>query len=266
MILAERDLRAHLDSERDQLRDSLKGFVSDRVLGAVFAIPREDFVDPMQRFDAYEDEAQSIPGYEEEASISQPSTVAKMIELLDPQPSDFVVEVGTATGYQAAILSRLVRHVVTLEILPELAEAATKRLHKLGVGNVEVMSIDANADMTLPEQADKLIITASVFPSANLPLYNLVKEGGTIVVPVGGVVGEKNFCNLVRMQKTKDGLKLERIIPEYNFVPMEGDYGWTRYLTTIIQAHNKWFYEDLMKATFPATEEPPESAWFPPSQ
>jgi len=257
MILAERDLHAHLQGERNQLHDSLKGFVSDRVLEAVFAIPREDFVDPMQRFDAYENLAQSIPGYEGEASISQPSVVAQMVELLNPLPSDFVIEVGTATGYQAAILGRLARHVVTLEIVPELAEAATKRLHKLGVDNVTVMGIDANANMSLPEQADKLIITAAVFPLANLPLYNLVKEGGTIVVPVGGVVGKKNFCDLVRMQKTKDGLKLERKIPGYSFVPLEGDGGWTACLAIIIEAHNKWFYEELTKATFPPAETPP---------
>jgi len=257
MILAERDLRAHLQGERNQLHDSLKGFVSDRVLEAIFAVPREEFVDPMQLFDAYENLAQPIPGYEEEASISQPSVVAQMVELLNPQPSDFVVEVGTATGYQAAILGRLARQVVTLEIVPELAEAATKRLHKLGVDNVEVMSIDANADMALPEQADKLIITAAVFPSADLPLYNLVKEGGTIVVPVGGVEGQKNLCDLVRMKKTKDELKLERKISGYGFVPLEGDGGWTAYLAIIIQKLNKRFYEELMKETFPPAETPP---------
>jgi len=257
MILAERDLHAHLDGERNRLRDSLTGIVSDRVLEAVFAIPREDFVDPMQRFDAYENLAQPIPGYEGEASISQPSVVAKMVELLDPQPSDFVVEVGTATGYQATILGRLARHVVTLEIVPELAEAATKRLHKLGVGNVEVMSIDANADMALPEQADKLIITAAVFPSASLPLYELVKEGGTIVVPVGGVAGKDSFCDLVCMQKTRDGFRLVKQIPGYSFVPMEGMYGWTTFLLMIIDTHNKRFYENLMNATVPSAETPP---------
>lgn len=193
MILAERDLHAHLDDERGRLHESFKGIFSNRVLDAFFAIPREYFVDPMQRFDAYEDLAQPIPGYEEVSSISQPSLVAKMVEFLDPQPSDFVVEVGTATGYQAAILGRLARHVVTLEVVPDLAEAATKRLHTLDVGNVDVMSIDANTDMTLPEQADKLIITAAVFPSTHLPLYTLVKEGGTIVVPVGGVQGRDEY-------------------------------------------------------------------------
>jgi len=260
MILAERDLREHLDGERIQLRDSLKDSVSSHVLEAMFTVPREEFMDPMQRFDAYENEAQPIPGNEEEASISQPSVIAQMLELLDPQPSDFVIEVGTATGYQAAVLSHLARHVVTYEILPQLAETASQRLEKLGITNVEIMGIDANAEgITLPEKADKLIVTASVFPSAYLPFYELVREGGTIVVPVGGVAGEKNFCDLVHMQKTKDGVQLERKIPGYSFVPMEGAHGWTTYLAAITQAHNKHFYEDLMKSSFPTTEEPPES-------
>jgi len=256
MIFTERDMRAYLENERVQLHRTLKGSVHDRILEAMFAVPREEFVDPMERLNAYENHAQPVPGHEEEASISQPSTIADMLGFLDPQSSDFVVEVGTATGYQAAIFGRLTRHVVSYEIIPELAEIASRRLQKLGINNVEVRGVDANTDTTLAGHADKLIITASVAPTEHLPLYALVKEGGAIVVPIGGLAGQMHLCDLVRMRKTKDGLILEAKKPGYGFVPLQGGYGWRPYVDFIIDSHHKRFFERLMERTIRHTKTP----------
>jgi protein-L-isoaspartate(D-aspartate) O-methyltransferase len=156
--------------------------LSDEVMAAMGAVPREEFVLPEYRDQAYRNTPLPIAAGQ---TISQPLIVALMTEMLDPQPGDVMLEVGTGSGYQAAVLAQLVKHVYSVEIVPELADSASAVLKKLGYNNITVRAGDGYAGW--PEHApfDGIIVTAAA-EEIPPPLLQQLKPGGRLVIPVGG--------------------------------------------------------------------------------
>ncbi|MGC8874140.1 MAG: protein-L-isoaspartate(D-aspartate) O-methyltransferase [Chloroflexia bacterium] len=158
-----------------------RGLQNERVLEAMRQTPRHLFVPADYIAQAYEDHPLPI-GFGQ--TISQPYIVALMTEMLDPQPDDVVLEVGTGSGYQAAVLAYLVRHVYTVEIIPELAESAAKRLQELGYTNVTVANLDGYYGWAEHAPFDKIIVTCA--PDHIPPdLVAQLREGGRMAIPVG---------------------------------------------------------------------------------
>jgi protein-L-isoaspartate(D-aspartate) O-methyltransferase len=207
-------------AERSRLVSSIRDYASPigeradpRILAAMGAVPRHLFVPRAQRDEAYADYPLPIG---EGQTISQPSLVALMTHLLRPRPGDAVLEVGTGSGYQAAILSRLVRRVHTIEIVEPLARQAGERLVRLGYANVAVRHGDGYAGW--PEQApfDSIIVTAGA-PHIPKPLIDQLKPGGRMVIPVGPAFSTQR---LKLITKDARGRTRERIIIPVRFVPL----------------------------------------------
>lgn len=186
-----------------------------RVLRALHDVPRIAFVVPEWKAEAEADTALPIKHGQ---TISQPTIVALMTHLLQPSPTDRVLEVGTGSGYQAAILSRLVGHVWTIEIVPELAQSAAATLERHGYLNVTVCAGDGWAGW--PEEApfDRIIVTAAPthVPEA---LVSQLKPGGRMVVPVGP---RDEVQRLMLVEKDAGGAVATRIVTDVRFVPMTG--------------------------------------------
>jgi len=195
---------------REQIEE--RGVRNARVLQAMRAVPRHEFVPPTLAAQAYEDYPLPI-GLGQ--TISQPYIVALMTELLAPRKEDRVLEIGTGSGYQAAVLSRLVQQVYTIELLEELAVSARQRLRRLGYANVEVRAGDGYAGW--PEQApfDKIIVTAAP-ESIPQALLNQLKPGGLMVVPAGPSMVQE----LMVVEKDKRGVTKTRSVLPVRFVPM----------------------------------------------
>lgn len=191
-----------------------RGVRDPRVLAAMRKVPRHLFVDPSQRSQAYEDHPLPIPGNQ---TISQPYIVALMTELLDLQPNERVLEIGTGSGYQSAVLGELAGQVYTIEIVPELAELAASRLKELHYDNVVVREGDGYRGW--PEHApfDAIIVTAAP-ERIPQPLIEQLAPGGVMVIPVGGF-----FQELKVFRKSADGRVTEKDILPVRFVPMTGE-------------------------------------------
>lgn len=185
-----------------------------RVLEAMRLVPRHEFVPRGNRPYAYYDSPLPI-GYEQ--TISQPYIVALMTELLKPKPEHRVLEIGTGSGYQAAVLALLVKEVYTIEIVDPLAKRAAADLKRLGYANVFTRSGDGYRGW--PEKApfDGVIVTAAPEKIPE-PLMEQLKEGGRLVIPVGPRYSQE----LVVIHKTKRGAFREAVIP-VRFVPMTGE-------------------------------------------
>lgn len=186
-----------------------------RVREAMEAVPREEFVPDAERGAAYGDHALPI-GHEQ--TISQPFIVALMTQLLQPERADRVLEIGTGSGYQAAVLASLVAHVYSVEILEPLANQARRRLQGLGIDNVSVVA--ANGAKGLSEFApfDKVVITAAT-PEVPAALVEQLRVGGLVVAPLG----EWGYGQqLSVLRKTPDGqLEGDEVLP-VSFVPFTG--------------------------------------------
>jgi protein-L-isoaspartate(D-aspartate) O-methyltransferase len=189
------------------------GVTNPRVIKAMRTTPRHEFVPLAQRRYAYLDMALPIG---ESQTISPPFVVAYMTELLDPQPSDKVLEIGTGSGYQAAILSGLVREVYTIEIVEKLAHQAAERLKRLGYGNVQVKAGDGYQGW--PEHApfDKIIVTCSP-EHVPAPLVAQLKEGGRLIIPVG-----QRYDQTMHVLAKKNGKMVSEAQWPTLFVPMTG--------------------------------------------
>jgi protein-L-isoaspartate(D-aspartate) O-methyltransferase len=162
----------------EQLRPH--GVADERVLNAMAAVPREEFLHPNMRRHAYEDRALAI---ECGQTISQPLVVALMIQAASPQPGDVVLEVGTGSGYAAAVVSRLCSKLISVEREPSLAEHASATLRRLGFDNVEV----AVGDGSLGWPADapyNVILVAAAAREVPQALLDQLAEGGRMVIPV----------------------------------------------------------------------------------
>jgi protein-L-isoaspartate(D-aspartate) O-methyltransferase len=200
----------------EQLAGTGRGIKNRSVLDAMATVPRHEFVPENQRRLAYEDEPLPI-GYGQ--TISQPYIVAFMIEKLDPKPADRILEIGTGSGYQAAVLSRLVAEVYTIEILEPLAKQAAANLKRLGYLNVKVLTGDGYKGW--PEHApfDGIIVTCAP-DHIPQPLVDQLKDGGQMIIPVGSPGTQELF--LLRKRGTK--VEQTAVLP-VRFVPMTGKLG-----------------------------------------
>jgi len=193
-----------------------RGVKNEKVLQAMGKVPRHRFVPENLIPHAYEDSPLPI-GFGQ--TISQPYIVALMTELLNPEGSDRVLEVGTGSAYQAAVLSEIVDEVYTIEIFEELGTSAKERLEDLGYDNVKVKIADGYYGW--PEYApfDVIIVTcvASHIPP---PLIQQLKEGGKMCIPVGSVFWAQNLM----LVEKKNGKIVSRNILPVRFVPMLGEH------------------------------------------
>lgn len=204
-------LKARLEMVGTQLQR--RGIKNSDVLRVMQRVPRERFVPESARAHAYEDRAFSI-GYQ--ATISQPYIVALMTELLDVKPSHKVLEIGTGSGYQAAILNELVREVYSIEIVPELATRARNVLQELGFNKVKVRAGDGY--LGWPEEApfDRIIVTAAP-PTIPQALVDQLAPGGCLVAPEGD---SPNNQKLVVLSKDSQGRVSRNVSIPVMFVPM----------------------------------------------
>jgi protein-L-isoaspartate(D-aspartate) O-methyltransferase len=189
-----------------------RGVRNPDVLRVLRVTPRHRFVPPAVRSLAYADNPLPI-GHG--ATISQPYIVALMTELLDPNKNQRVLEIGTGSGYQAAVLAQLLKHVYTIEIVPELAASARKLLAGEGYRNVTVR--EGNGWLGWPEQApfDRIILTAAP-PEIPRTLIDQLAPGGRLVAPEGHTFDQ----TLVVIDKTPDGKLQRRSVAGVTFVPM----------------------------------------------
>lgn len=212
------DPTAHARWEMVERQLRARGLRDERVLEAMRKVPREAFVPSVERAFTYEDEALPI-GFGQ--TISQPFMVAAMTEALRLAPGDRVLEIGTGSGYQAAILAELSAEVFSIERVPELAERARSILHDLGMANVHVREGDGS--LGWPEEApfDAILVTAAA-PEVPAPLREqLSGDGGRLVIPVGTRFEQ----NLQRVVRRGDEEETELLVP-CRFVPLRGEEGW----------------------------------------
>jgi protein-L-isoaspartate(D-aspartate) O-methyltransferase len=208
--------RLQYEAARRQLVDeviTVSGVTNPRVLQAMRDTPRHEFVPRSQRKYAYFDMALPIGGQQ---TISSPFIVAFMTESLDPQPTDRVLEIGTGSGYQAAVLSPLVKDVYTIEIVPPLGKRAAQTLRRLRYENVHVKVGDGYQGWPQHAPFDKIIVTCSP-EKIPRPLAEQLSEGGRMVIPVG----ERYQQKLYLLRKRGGKLEAEALRPTL-FVPMTG--------------------------------------------
>jgi len=196
-----------------------RGITDARVLAAMRRVPRHLFVDEALRERAYGDHPLPIG---EEQTISQPFIVALMTSLLAPAPDAKVLEVGTGSGYQAAVLAELVRRVCTIERLPRLAQRARNTIEALGYQNVWVRT--ANGALGWSDEApfDRILVAAGG-PRVPPPLFDQLAEGGRMVVPIGD---DQN--QVLTLVTKRAGQMVTEDHGECRFVPLVGKYAWER--------------------------------------
>lgn len=207
-----------LEQAKKRLIQALRREVGDeRVVEAMDKVPRELFVPYVSRHLSYEDIPLPIGDGQ---TISQPYIVALMTSALELKPEDFVLELGTGSGYQAAILSHLARKVYTVERLVHLAEVARKRLASLGCLNAEVRM--AGHDLGCPDEApfDAIIVTAGA-PRLPRDLLDQMAHNGRMVIPVGS----QQEQNLMKVVRTDDGYSIASL-GQCRFVPLVGKGAW----------------------------------------
>jgi protein-L-isoaspartate(D-aspartate) O-methyltransferase len=198
---------------RDQLLDSLRARIGDdRVIDAIAAVPRELFVAPELAAAAYVDAPLRIGNGQ---TISQPTVVARMASLLELSPEDRVLDVGSGSGYHAAVLSRLAAHVYGVELEPQLAERARRALAAAGIDNVTI--VQGDGALGLPEQApfDAINVAATARGEPPAALEQQLVEGGRLVAPVALGNGEQ----LVLVRRGAGGFERHALEP-VRFVPL----------------------------------------------
>jgi protein-L-isoaspartate(D-aspartate) O-methyltransferase len=208
--------------QRQKLVDEvrLQGVNSKKVLDALGRVKRENFLDPELRKFAYQNNALPI---ESNQTISQPFTVAFMTELLDIQKDDKVLEIGTGSGYQAAVLCELGADVYSVERIGELADKAKDNLSAEGY-KVRVRCGDGTKGWALHEPYDKIIVTAGG-PTVPKSLLRQLKPGGKMVIPVGG----EKTQEMTLIEKSDDGEKYRaKRFKDFQFVPLIGEEGWAK--------------------------------------
>ena len=191
-----------------------RGVRDARVLAAMRHVPRHLFADAKDRAQAYEDHPLPIAGNQ---TISQPYIVALMTELADLTPNEKVLEIGTGSGYQSAVLSRVAGEVYSIEIVPELARASAERLQRLGYKNVTVREGDGYRGWAEHAPFDAILVTAAP-DRIPQPLLDQLAPGGRMVIPVGSF-----FQELKVLSKDKNGKITEKDILPVRFVPMTGE-------------------------------------------
>lgn len=194
-----------------------RGIRDQRVLEALQEIPRHLFVPEHVRTQSYGDHALPIG---ESQTISQPYIVARMSELLVVKPEHSVLEVGTGSGYQTAILARLARRVYSLERIAGLAHQAIQRIRDLGYDNVKIQTFDGTVGWSEVAPFDRIMVTAGS-PKAPAPLLDQLRIGGRLLIPEGA----RSEQVLVVYRKLRQGVR--RTVDEpVTFVPLIGRHGW----------------------------------------
>jgi protein-L-isoaspartate(D-aspartate) O-methyltransferase len=193
-----------------------RDIVDERVLEAMERVPRELFVPPEERRRAYDDAALPIGA---DQTISQPYMVARICEVLALGGTERVLDVGTGSGYQAAVLAELAAEVVTIERIPELAAAAERALKEAGYENVEVRVGDGT--LGVPERAPfRAIAVAAAAPEVPESLYEQLEPGGRMAIPVG----RRRSQDLLLVVRSPEGPAVIRSVP-CRFVPLLGQEG-----------------------------------------
>ena len=196
-----------------------RGITNSLILDAFREVPREAFVDEGQRHSAYEDHPLPI---EAGQTISQPYIVALMIEAAEVSPSDVVLEVGSGSGYAAAVMSRIARAVLGIERHHDLVASARERLHRLGYDNV--MIVEGDGTCGCPDHAPfNAILAAAAGSHVPTPLVDQLAPGGRLVMPIGE---PSDVQDLIKVVKRPDGSLAEENLGGVRFVPLIGEEGW----------------------------------------
>ncbi len=194
------------------------GITNSRVLEALRKVPRHYFVAPGLELQAYDEKALPI-GFGQ--TISHPFTVALMTQILDPQEGERILEIGTGSGYQAAVLCRLGCHVYSVEKIRELAQLAERRMKQLGCTyRVLIRIVDGSLGWATHAPYDAIIFTAGA-PQAPEHLFEQLKVGGRLLVPIGS---QKEQI-LTLFIKDKNEIR-KKEIKKLRFVPLKGEHGW----------------------------------------
>jgi len=201
-------LRARMVDEQIKAR----GIKDERVLQAIAKVPRHEFVPKEQRANAYRDDPLPIG---EGQTISQPYIVALMTEESKPRPEHRVLEIGTGSGYQAAVLAELVKEVYTIELVPALADQAKDRLKWLNYANVQTRTGDGYNGWPEAAPFDAIIVTCGADHVPD-PLFEQLKPGGVLVIPVGKTQAEQS---LLAITKDAKGKRTTRDLGPVRFVP-----------------------------------------------
>jgi len=215
-------VNAYQGTREEMVRTQLeeRGIRDARVLDVMTRVPRHRFVDPALQSRAYGDHALPIGAGQ---TISQPYMVALMTEALQLSGGEKVLEIGTGSGYQTAVLAEFTQRLFTIERSPELARSAAAKLSELGYGNVILKTGDGT--LGWPEHApyDRIVVTAGA-PEIPPTLFAQLAPGGILVIPVGG----RDVQTLEVMVKKGDGEALSKRLIECAFVPLLGREGWSR--------------------------------------
>jgi len=191
----------------------------EQVLAVLARVPRDVFVDEGLRHLAFRDAALPIGARQ---TISQPTIVALMTDALELEPEHRVLEIGTGSGYQTAVLAELAREVYTIERQPELADLARRRLRHLGYDGVEVVVGDGTLGLPARAPFDRILVAAGA-PAAPGALIEQLAPGGRLVIPVG----DQRDQQLVLITRSADGELAERSLGPVRFVPLVGSQGWS---------------------------------------
>jgi protein-L-isoaspartate(D-aspartate) O-methyltransferase len=194
-----------------------RGITNIRILETMRAIPRHLFIPHPYDSSAYDDNPLPIGSGQ---TISQPYIVAQMTELLHPEPGDNILEIGTGTGYQTAILAALSRHVTTIERIPAVADLARKNLAAIGMKNVRIVAGDGTLGYPADAPYDGILITAAT-PSIPRPLIDQLAVGGRLVAPAGS----RELQELILLTRQEGGLTRSSH-GGVRFVPLIGQHGW----------------------------------------
>lgn len=205
------DAAKRADMVAQQIAD--RGVSDQRVLSALRKVPRHEFVPESEKRHAYRDTPLAIG---EGQTISQPYIVALMTELAQPDASDRVLEIGTGSGYQAAVLAEIVQHVYSIEIEPTLAQRAAEVLQRLGYDNVTVRTGDGYAGWEEHAPFDIIVVTAAP-EHIPQPLIDQLKPGGRMIAPVGPVF---SMQALLVFEKDAEGRMSSKNVTPVRFVPL----------------------------------------------
>ena len=208
------EIKVHVKETADYLK---KARLDERVIEVMSATPRHEFVPESIRYAAYQNRPLPI-GYGQ--TISQPYMVAIMTDLLEPGPEAKVLEIGTGSGYQAAVLAQLVKQVYSIEIIEPLAEQGSERLRRLGHNNIETKHADGYYGWKEHAPFDGIMVTAAA-GQVPPPLLEQLKPGGIMLIPVGG---RFQVQQLILIRKNSDDSMTTRVVLPVQFVPLTGEH------------------------------------------
>jgi protein-L-isoaspartate(D-aspartate) O-methyltransferase len=193
-----------------------RGIRDPRLLKAMATVPRHEFVEPRYREQAYEDHPLPIGSGQ---TVSQPYIVALMLQVLQLEPTSRVLEIGTGTGYQTALLAQLAAHVYSVERHPQLAREAEAILSRLGYGNVTVLVGDGSKGLPDDAPFDAIVVSAAA-SHIPAPLFDQMAEGGRMIIPVGPSEAQE-----LQLIQKRDGKPLITVLDGCRFVPLIVDAG-----------------------------------------